>query len=130
MTGSLTPSPMSVMPSAAPRKSLRGSRMRVSCWSCGPGHGGGAGGCGSVVLGAAGDVARVVGAGVVGPFPGAGGPVAADREAGDLVDEVVAGGELAAAQQSPGQHPETPAAMSSHEACLGVQVTVIRGWAA
>ena len=53
-----------------------------------------------------GAVAGVVGTGVVGPFPGPGGAVVPDREAGDLLDEAGAGGELAAAQQGPGQYPE------------------------
>src|SRR5450755_1697472 len=54
----------------------------------------------------AGEVGRVVGAGVVSPGPGSCGPVVADGEVSDLVDEVGAGGELAAAQQGAGQHGE------------------------
>ncbi len=73
--------------------------MPVSCWSCGSGRGGD-GGCGTAVRGAAGEIGRVVGAGVVGPLPGAGSPGVSDREVGDLVDEVGAGGELAAPQQA------------------------------
>src|ERR1039458_514304 len=72
------------------------------------------GGCG-VLAAVAGGVPRVVGAGVVGPRPGPGGPVAADREAGDLIDEVGAGGELAAAQQGPGQSLEPGPTLSDAE---------------
>jgi hypothetical protein len=43
----------------------------------------------------AGEVAGVVGAGVVGPGEGPGGPVVADGEVGDLAGEAGRGGELA-----------------------------------
>src|ERR1039457_2921340 len=72
------------------------------------------GGCG-VLAAVAGAVPRVVGGGVVGPRPGPGGPVAADREAGDLLDEGGAGGELAAAQQGPGQYLEPGPTLSDAE---------------
>src|SRR5437879_11360533 len=48
----------------------------------------------------------MVGVGVVAPFVGAGGVVVADGEDGDLVFEVLAGGEVAAAQDAAGQGAE------------------------
>ena len=68
----------------------------------------------------AGAVPGVVVAGVVGPGPGSGGLVVADREAGDLVDEVGAGGEFAAAQQALVSTENHSSAMSSQDACFGV----------
>jgi hypothetical protein len=52
------------------------------------------------------EVAGVVGAGVVAPLVGAGFLVVPDGERGDLGFEVVAGGEVAAAQEFPGQDAE------------------------
>jgi hypothetical protein len=58
------------------------------------------------VVGMAGEMADVVGAGVVGSGAGPGGAVVADREAGDLAGAVGAGGELYPAQQAAGQGRE------------------------
>ncbi len=73
------------------------------------------GGWGGVLAAVAGAVPRVVGAGVVGPDPGLGGPVIADCEAGDLVGEVGAGGELAApadtSPPAPADHTASPAGL-------------------
>src|SRR6266851_9514464 len=72
-------------------------------WLCGLWKGlggGGAGDRGEADAGVAGDVGRVVGAGVVGPGPGVRGSVVPDREAGDLVCELGTGSELAAGEQS------------------------------
>jgi hypothetical protein len=52
------------------------------------------------------EVAGVLGIGVVPPFPGVRGLVVADGELGDPVLEVVAGGEVPAAQELPGQDAE------------------------
>jgi len=52
------------------------------------------------------EVAGVLGVGVVAPSAGAGVLVVPDGERGDLGVEVVAGGEVAAAQQPAGQDPE------------------------
>src|ERR1039458_9060038 len=54
--------------------------------------GGRPGGSSRIQVAVAGAVPCVVVAGVVGPGPGFGGPVVADREAGDLLGEVGRGG--------------------------------------
>src|SRR5208283_3710453 len=59
-----------------PWRGLRGHR-KAACW-------GGPGGREVAVLGVAGEMASVVGTGVVGPGVRAGGAVVADREVGDL----------------------------------------------
>jgi hypothetical protein len=52
------------------------------------------------------EVAGVLGVGVVLPFPGVRGLVVADGEVGDPGFEVVAGGEVAAAEELPGEDAE------------------------
>jgi transposase len=59
-----------------------------------------------VLAGVAFEVAGVLGVGVVLPFPGVRGLVVADGELGDPGLEVVAGGEVAAAQEFPGEDAE------------------------
>ena len=69
--------------------------------SCGFGKGGRGFGAGVAF-----EVAGVLGVGVVAPFAWAGVLVVPDGERGDLGFQVVAGGELAAAQQPAGKYPE------------------------
>lgn len=66
------------------------------------------------------DVTGVVSVGVVAPVARAGALVVLDDERGDPGLQVVAKGEVAAAQQPPGQTPNHCSIMLSQEACPGV----------